>query len=151
MTVCNGCGSCCHPVVLPFTKAEAAASDIPADIKWWVAEILTPMSPKEAKRLEPHLFARPHLSLDIDRMTPFFYRCGWFDEEERVCTNYEGRPEGCRTFPWKTGRPKPGANLPPSCSFNADIGQPVVLGPTRKGPAPGARTEGTGSTGTGPG
>lgn len=116
--------------MLPFTKEEAAKSSLDPYVKWWVETVLTPMSPKEAKRLEPHLFARPHISLDPDLIQPFFYRCAWFDDQERVCTNYEGRPEGCRKFPWKTGRPVPGAHLPPTCSFNQDIGVPVAL--TRK-------------------
>lgn len=130
VTECNGCGSCCDPVVLPFTKDEAARSNLPAYVKWWVANVLTPMPAREAKQIEPFLFARPHVSTTVSQMTPFFYRCGWFDRDARVCTHYLERPPGCRTYPWRD-TPVPGASLPPTCSYNADIGQPVVLGPTR--------------------
>jgi uncharacterized cysteine cluster protein YcgN (CxxCxxCC family) len=51
--------------------------------------------------------------------------CDNYDEETRRCTDYENRPDICRRYPWFNGVPVPGAQLPPTCSFRADIGLPV--------------------------
>lgn len=119
-------------MVLPFSQLEAARSTtLDPYIKWWVLNVLTPMRPKEAKAKEPFIFARPHVSARPDEMLLFTYRCQWFDEEQRVCTEYERRPPGCRNYPWKRGRPDPTAALPPTCSFRADIGLPVEPVPVR--------------------
>jgi Fe-S-cluster containining protein len=125
VTTCNGCGSCCAPVTLPFTQDEARkAKHLDPYIRWWVLNVLEPMPAREAKAKEPFIFERPHVSARMDEILIFTYRCRWFDEERRVCGNYEARPPGCRTYPWK-GQPDPQAALPPTCSFRADIGQPV--------------------------
>lgn len=129
MTECNGCGGCCDPVVLPFTQQQvkfASKFDIDDEDRRFVLEDLTPMRPKLALEKRPEMRGRPLVDAAGDLMLlPHFYTCKHFDEETRACTNYEGRPPVCRGYPWYDSGPKHGAALPPACSFNADIGQPV--------------------------
>jgi Fe-S-cluster containining protein len=131
MTECNGCGSCCAPVVLPFNKEEAArARNLDPVTRAWIADDLSPMSAREVKAIgEGWIFDKRKVGslTRVNEAVLFFYRCRWFDEETRGCTNYDGRPPGCRNYPWKKGKPDPMAAIPPTCSFNADIGRPVVV------------------------
>ncbi len=129
MTECNGCGSCCDPVMLPYGKLEAVrwAMD-PADRRWTL-EDLTLMSHKEVKAKDPEFYAAVmdidrKLSLNGDR--PFFFSCKNFDEQTRECRIYEKRPPACRDYPWRGKAPRK-TPLPSSCSFRADIGQPVIF------------------------
>lgn len=135
-TECNGCGSCCHPVLLPYTQLEArskwARNIDPVDLEWTLND-LAPMSRREVRKLEPWLLDMALTGRTEDEVLPFFYRCRHFDETTRQCNNYPNRPPACRNHPWRDGIPQPGTALPPTCSFNADIGQPVAMMPTRKG------------------
>lgn len=127
-STCNGCGSCCDPVSLPFTQDEARRNTrIEPRTRKWLLEELTPMPRREAREKEPWLFTTNIHGRFLEDSLPFYYRCKWFDEETRACTNYDDRPEPCRDYPWGDGPPKPNAALAPSCSFREDIGQPVIL------------------------
>lgn len=129
MTECNGCGSCCDPVVLHFTQEEYANQEIdPAD-KRWILEDLTPMPRKEAKDKEPDYY---HTSMDgfwdpytVTAGLPFFYSCKHFDAATRECLNYEHRPPMCLGYPWHGKAPNRNTLLFPKCSFREDIGQLV--------------------------
>lgn len=56
----------------------------------------------------------------------FYYRCDRFDVETRRCTDYDNRPAVCRGYPWYGSPPDPNKALPPTCSFRAEVGQPVA-------------------------
>ncbi len=128
MTECNGCGSCCDPVVLPYTQEQALGLAMdPAD-KLWTLQDLTPISQAEAEQKEPE-FVRKLAKLFkqrriVDRM--HYFSCRHFDTESRTCRNYDARPPVCQKYPWLGGEPIQGTPLPPACSFRADIGQSVV-------------------------
>jgi len=131
-TVCNSCGSCCDPVVLPYTKLDAMTDYmLPERTRRWVIDDLTPMSRRDVLNREPWLLDRStRLSVSPDGgdlFVPYFYSCRWFDKAERRCTNWEDRPDPCRAYPWDDGPPQPTAALPPTCSYRADIGQPVEI------------------------
>jgi Fe-S-cluster containining protein len=137
VTECNGCGSCCDPVVVSYTKIDAQTSpDMdPAD-RAWVLNDLTPMPRRQVVEREPWLLdGSPRLSMAQDGgelFVPYFYSCRWFDGDTRQCTNHDGRPPACRGYPWRDHAPQPHAALPPTCSFRADVGQPVE--PPRRKP-----------------
>ena len=139
MTTCNGCGCCCDPVVMPFTQAEAVRmplSELDPVHRRWILNDLTPMPYREGIAKAPWLRGQLMATADGTGVTPFFFRCRWFDQDSRSCTNYENRPEVCSGYPWSGEPPRPDAALPPACSFNADVGRavepmPVVLGPSR--------------------
>jgi Fe-S-cluster containining protein len=120
-------------VTLPFTQAEASRLLVdPRDARTrrWIIDDLSPMTRREAKLRMPYLF-KDNLVGTIEEPMPFFFSCRHFDIEARVCGNYEDRPEACRDWPWKGGPPQHSNALPPTCSFNADIGKPVAMMPTR--------------------
>jgi Fe-S-cluster containining protein len=131
VTECNGCGSCCDPVTIPYTKLDAATDYTLDDrTRRWVLDDLTPMSRRDVLDREPWLLDKStRLSAAVDGgdlFVPYFYSCRWFDETERRCTNWDDRPAPCRMYPW-LDEPQPTAALPPTCSFRADIGQPVEI------------------------
>lgn len=136
MTECREkCGSCCDPVTLPYSQAEASrqvTDPQDADTRHWILNDLTPMSPKEAKAREPFLFAKTLVPAVGMSVYPNFYSCKWFDREARACTNYEGRPKACSVWPWKFDAPNPRLGLPPTCSFRADVGKEVAPLPLRR-------------------
>lgn len=43
-----------------------------------------------------------NFEIDVSSQKPVFVRCPFFDEESRLCTIYEVRPESCRNFPLLT-------------------------------------------------
>lgn len=133
-TACNFCGGCCDPVVMPFTQAEAIRmppTELDAAHRKWVLNDLTPMSYHEGIAKMPHMRGQSMATASGELSMPFFFRCRWFDNETRLCTNYENRPEVCSSYPWGGRPPRSDAALPPQCSFNADIGRPVALLPTK--------------------
>ena len=128
MTVCNDCGKCCNPVMLPVSKIEVMTDYLmDPDDRRWILEDLTPISRREARELAPYHFGHTTPMVDAAGELAFmsFYRCRHYDPESRRCTDYENRPGICRRFPWADGVPNPTANLAPECAFNADVGRPV--------------------------
>lgn len=91
----------------------------------WILEDLSPMSRREVKEKEPWLLKPSVYQKAMAESLLFFYRCRWFDEVNRTCTNYENRPPPCREYPWPEGQPNPRAELPPTCSYREQINQPV--------------------------
>ncbi len=132
MTECNGCGSCCDPVWLPYTQETAKfLGGMPDDNRRWILEDLTPMSKTQAKLREPELVRQIQKIRSLAKsaggnIAVYYYSCKNFDTETRQCLIYDNRPTVCRRYPWLTGKPIPGTPLPPACSFRADIGLPVV-------------------------
>lgn len=133
MTTCNGCGRCCNPVVLAGTLNDVALGNAvvpdPETLRW-IREDLTPL-----RRREGLFMVRDYMTGYTNWMhegkpvvmASHFYSCKWYDHETNQCTNYDNRPPPCRGYPWADKKPDPAMNLPPECSFNADIGQPVKL------------------------
>ena len=132
MTTCNGCGCCCSPVVLGFTREEARTAERldPRD-RWFVAHVLEPIGRREGDALGGFWIGEAERERNTawegtDGPSPqrFYYRCPHFDEASRTCTDYNNRPPMCRDFPVR-GKAHPGIDLPPPCSFRADQGLPV--------------------------
>ncbi len=135
MTECRlGCGACCDPVQIPWTQAEAVTLPIDPRDRFWMLEMLTPMSRREAKAKMPHLFdGRPVVDANKRPVFPMFYSCRAFDPETRLCTAHELRPPICSGFPWYDEAPKRNATIPPQCEFNRDVGrEPVMVEITAK-------------------
>lgn len=133
----QGCGRCCDPVVLPFTRIQAMTDRaISEEERRWVVEDLVPMTYREARVLADYQFVRPTLGVvgGVPVAGPaFYFRCRNFDREARTCAIYDSRPAACRQYPWYGDRPNPAAAIPPECGYNVDVGRepvPVVL--TRK-------------------
>lgn len=136
MTECiSGCGACCDPVVLPYTRLEAMRDPtISAEERRWASDALQPMGDKEGYAKMPHLRNRAMADQFGVPARVFFFSCRHLDQETRRCNDYENRPAVCRGFPWQGQAPRPDAGLPLQCAFRADIGEvPVALGPTRPG------------------
>lgn len=127
MTECNGCGSCCDPVWLPYSQADARHYDMHPESKRWTLEDLEPMSDVEVKAKEPDFYQRLH-ELWRNKLIEglFFYRCRNFEPFSRTCRIYDSRPPVCARYPWLLGFPVSGSPLPPTCSYRADIGETVV-------------------------
>jgi Fe-S-cluster containining protein len=67
---------------------------------------------------------RPMMSLGPDgqpTLGAYYYRCKWFDQETRKCTNYENRPPMCRDYPWHGRPPTEWKALPKTCGFLWDL------------------------------
>lgn len=144
MTECNGCGGCCNPVALAVTVSEAMAL-LPTDsaiprrpgeqridprTRQWIIHELTPITKRQAVELRPELEGRrTSIRLGDGTYSPRptrYYRCRWYEEDTRQCTNYENRPDVCRDYPPFGPIPEgmePG--MPLTCSYRADYGLPV--------------------------
>jgi Fe-S-cluster containining protein len=132
LTACNGCGACCDPVTLSVTQLEVIrAKGVSSRTREWILHDLSPMSRREAKAKAGWLWSRTIGETLIENVMPFFYRCRWFDEESRSCTNYDNRPLPCAGYPWGDQPPRRDAALPPTCSFREDIGKPVEPMPSK--------------------
>lgn len=129
MTECNGCGGCCDPVMMPYTQEFALrhADEFPTENLRWILEDLTPMTDHIAEEKEPEFVRRVTNMARKKNQQRHFFSCINFDRHTRTCRIYEDRPPVCHGYPWLTGQPKHGTILPPACSYNADIGQPVKL------------------------
>lgn len=134
---CNGCGTCCDPVVLPYPHIRAMTDPaLPLRDRQWAQDDLTPMSAKEALTKVPWLRGRTLVDQFGNLNLGFYFRCRQFDPETRQCRSYDDRPGTCRNYPWYNGDPSDTAALAPWCSFNTDRGVvpepvPVALLPTR--------------------
>ncbi len=87
----------------------------------WAINDLTRMPVREAMALAPHLRNRALVDADGQLAVPVFYRCRHYDEGTKSCTNYDGRPDVCRDFPWYGQEPHPAKTLPPGCGYWEDI------------------------------
>lgn len=140
MTECNGCGACCHPFTMPVTPQQLRGFARRITDGAWMVEHLTPIRRRDGMAMAPWSDGYDE-RLDDDG-TPYlvagsYYRCDNYDETTRRCLDYNNRPSICRQYPWVDGIPQPTAKLPPTCSFNADIGlpvEPVPVAITRRQP-----------------
>jgi Fe-S-cluster containining protein len=133
VTECNGCGACCDPVatmVSPRHLADGSADRVVgAEEASWMRTHLTPILPRrEGRRLvaswsDGTTWFAP--GGDLIPMLSWFYRCDLYDTETRRCLDFDHRPTMCRGYPWFDDAPDQRKNLPPTCSYRADIGLPV--------------------------
>lgn len=131
-----GCGACCDPIVLPYGPFDIATSNREELV--WMRNNTTHMPAREGKpRYLAHL-AHPDQVLiaeDGESVNMFFYRCHHYDEERRVCTAYDTRPDMCRDYPWHGESPDSAKALPKTCGFLVDVGiepVPVEINPARR-------------------
>lgn len=147
MTECNGCGACCDPVVLPVSPGQLAAMGNRLADGVWLREHLHPMGRPEGRARQPWAKGKGWSERIDDEGNPiieavFYYQCDRYDPVAKQCTDYDGRPGMCRSYPWADGIANPGADLPPTCSYRADIGLAVesnevaVAAPARRGDLP---------------
>ena len=135
MTECQpGCGACCSPVGLGYSQLELynKPSRVNDDDYDFIMDHLTQITRKQALELNPWLKSARLYQLDINNeltMTSTYYVCDFFDTETRLCMNHENRPPLCRAYPWAGGAPNPELQLPPTCSFRADVGREVTAVP----------------------
>lgn len=135
MTTCRaGCGQCCEVLGLAFSQFDVRVNRVqPGEVeRRFILEKLTPINAREARRRAPWMFDDPHGRTGWHPrlgMVPvlFYFTCANYDPETRSCTDHENRPDMCRLFPEGTPDwPREDVNLPPACSFNADLGRPVA-------------------------
>lgn len=122
--------ACCAPVTLPWTKSQFEQLNF-ADkrTREWVRDDLTRIPSSLGFKLHPHMRGRDLVDQDGNPTSPVFYTCRHYSEEENWCMSYETRPDVCRGFPFYDGDVSTleGSTLPPSCSFNADLGREVEV------------------------
>lgn len=139
---CNGCGGCCDPVVLPYTKDDVARMPPwQLDEAWrlnraFILAHLTPMPRRQGLERAPHLTQGGNtwalLGGKPVHVVSHFYSCDRYDPEARACTAYDERPPMCRDFPWYGGQPDPSRSLPHACEFHREVGRepvPVEISP----------------------
>lgn len=128
---CNGCGGCCDPVVLPYSRNEIARA-LPSEfddpeLRRFVLEDLTPIRRRDGLQRASYLSAgvtvlgRPGDPDSTFLAWSFFYECRHYDRENRRCLNYENRPSLCRGYPWYGEPPDPSKALPVECSYREDL------------------------------
>jgi Fe-S-cluster containining protein len=123
MTECNRCGHCCEHLQLNFTKAELRA---------YVGDTGGSAStPVTRDHLANARFILGHWHRASGGGTATIYACDAFDPTTRLCTAQEDRPPICAGYPWYDAPPGwVTKQLPSPCSFNADVGVEVQLGPS---------------------
>lgn len=123
-------------MVLPFSQSDVRhhLHRFEPEDAHFVLTALTPIRPRrEGLEKADYLSqgGRTVLGLGLDGAVVLFsefYSCKFFDPVERRCTNYEGRPPMCRSYPWGGDPPDPAKALPPECEFVRDLGRvPVKL------------------------
>lgn len=137
-TAClEGCGACCDPVALGFTQEQArtkGADFLDPRNRKFILEDLTPIPTREGRARAPYLdwMTMGIVEGKVEMAATVFYNCRHFDAETRSCTNYDNRPPMCSKYPWYDQPPDPTKSIPPTCSYNADVGRTPVPLPTRR-------------------
>lgn len=95
-------GDCCVAFRVPYTMEELEAGDVGDQDQaeaFVLAEMLEPLTLQEFmdRQDEFVLGARTRVTEEDDG---HLYKCKKWDEETRLCTDYENRPPMCRTFPY---------------------------------------------------
>lgn len=134
VTDCNGCGSCCDPVVLPFAANELVGTPLWLSLdrrtRTWLTDDLERIPYRDGLSKSPWLAGRDTAHPVTGEPTrPVFYWCRLFDRDTRTCLGYEQRPGICAEHPWGGELPKPSAALPDWCSYQVDVGRPVTAVP----------------------
>lgn len=143
MTECNNCGRCCDPVVLPYTQDDIrhlppfgkgsmfiALQD--PENRRWILEDLIPIRRRDGVDAVADYMsagAKTAYSSNGEAVVLFshFFKCKWYNKEERTCEAYDRRPPICSGYPWYGDEPDETKAIPKECSYNADVGVPVKL------------------------
>lgn len=100
MSKCQG--DCCVAFKVPFTLQELAEGNVEdndVEEAMVMAEMLEPLTVDEANQRQKSLVVgNPTNFTDADEDRLFM--CKKWDEETRLCTDYENRPDMCRDFPY---------------------------------------------------
>ena len=122
---CAGCGDCCDPVWLPYSKemltttvamnSDGDAHDLGEDATFVLAH-MTPMDPQPAQP-------------SGETGSGIAWSCDAWDPSTRQSTAHDDRPPMCRAYPWY-GQPAADtvAALLPRCSHRWDVA-PAERGP----------------------
>jgi Fe-S-cluster containining protein len=118
-------------VVLPYAPGDFELypkNFDPEDLAFF-REHLTPIRRKEGRQKVMHWSTG--WSEVIFRGQPtllagHYYECDRYDAENKRCGDYDNRPKFCRDYPWYGDAPDGNKVLPPTCSFRADVGKPVM-------------------------
>lgn len=118
--------------MLPFTQQSFLEMNFERDTRQheWVVNDLTRIPASEGFRVHTQLRGVRMLDQWGNEAVPVFYRCRHYDDETNRCTSYDSRPDTCRDFPFgygSTREMREAMALPPSCSFNADLGREVQV------------------------
>lgn len=130
----NRCpGLCCSSISLPFSLQELRALDpdeygIDPHTYSWATTDLTPLTDEQVEQRAPWSFEAPEGTeiRGYGGRPRHFYSCAHWDTATGLCGIWEDRPPLCDAYPWSRGVPEPNASLPPSCSFWADLGKPII-------------------------
>jgi Fe-S-cluster containining protein len=91
--LCRDCGFCCTLVVMSRTAEEwLESTEDPRQVKWFESDLeeLCPYDAESTGLLVPGL-AEEGLH---------FYRCGMWDQATGRCSDYDNRPQSCRSYPY---------------------------------------------------
>lgn len=130
MAECNSCGACCHPFTMVYSPFDLVrlGGTLDAGERRFYEDHLTPMRRADGRRMAWWNSGWSEMIIDghPQLIAAHYYKCDRYDPVAKRCTDYENRPDVCRGFPWYGQSPDPRKILPPTCSFNADIGRPVA-------------------------
>lgn len=126
-----GCGACCDPVVLPYSRDEIART-LPGEVlepadRAHVLTNLVPMRRRDGMQRASYLSAgvtvmgRPGSPESTVLAWSFFYTCRLYDAETARCTAYEDRPPMCSQYPWYGDPPDTAKALPTECVYREDL------------------------------
>jgi Fe-S-cluster containining protein len=98
-TVTNGCsGVCCSAFRIPRSLDELRAlGENGNEEAGQIADMVIPLTPDEARARNIEFGGEPNFA---DEDAGLHYACRNWDEETRLCTIYDERPEMCRAFPY---------------------------------------------------
>lgn len=95
-------GDCCVAFKVPFTLQELTEGNVEdndVEEAMVMAEMLDPITVEEANwRQEELVKGNPTEFTEADE--GHLFMCKKWDEETRLCTDYENRPDMCRDFPY---------------------------------------------------
>lgn len=128
---CNGCGACCDPFMMVWSPVdlELRGRELDPEDRAFYAEHLTPIRRSDGRRMVGHWssgWSEVVFQGEARLLAAHYYRCDRFDPVTRRCADYDNRPTVCRDYPWYREPPDPRKALPPTCSYRAEVGQPVA-------------------------
>lgn len=108
---CNKCGDCCKLAVSQYSYEQLKQRAFRGDVfaKDFITVFVPYSTEEEAKKTNPEYF--DSLGDLVDDKT-YYYYCPKL--KDNLCSDYENRPEVCKSFPHN-----PLKLLPSNCSYNA--------------------------------
>lgn len=115
MITCSG--QCCSVFTFQDTTeiADRFAKGEGYEDDYKLLTMLEPIPVEEAQeRVERFGVTGNYAQVVHNENPPEFYKCRLWDEETRLCTQYEDRPRMCRTYPY-------GRGCHHGCTFEVDV------------------------------